>query len=83
MTRKCVPDELYDRLNRKIDELRRIDEETIPLQKTINDLQRLIEGQVSEKQIRFLEYLIWQSIDDSLFVRQCAIWLLRKSSRLS
>ncbi len=52
MTRRCVPDELYGRLNRRLDDLkRRIDEETIPLQRAINDIQFLIEGKTFQPHI--------------------------------
>jgi len=63
MTRKCVPNELYGQLGRKIDELKlRIDLERIPFQRAVNDLQQLIEGrtfQVSAQRWREQDGVIY------------------------
>lgn len=45
MTRKCVTDEQYGRLSRRLDELkRRVDEGTLPFERVMADAQSLIEG---------------------------------------
>lgn len=38
---------------------------------------------VSDRQIQFLEYLIWKSRDASEFAKKCLIYLVRQSERLS
>lgn len=48
MTHKCVTDEQYGQLHRRTNELiRRVDEGTLFFDKTMSDLQRLIEGRAS------------------------------------
>ncbi len=38
---------------------------------------------VSQKQLEFLEYLIWKSKNADVFSKRCLIWLIRKSQGLT
>ena len=38
---------------------------------------------ISQRQLAFLEYLIWKSRDADEFTKRCLIWLLRQSEGLT
>ncbi|MFH1978878.1 MAG: hypothetical protein ABII97_00610 [Patescibacteria group bacterium] len=67
MTRKCVTDDEYGKLKRRLEEVsRRIDEGTIPFERTMAALQIVIEGKFGQHLANIDPEYFWVEVDYGL-----------------